>query len=89
MRPSDYDKYTSLPGWALDTLDKHRGDRRRFVYTRRQFEHADTHDPLWNAAQRAYGMRKRPTPDKLRKIGEAWRPYRSVAAWYLWQSLAK
>ena len=44
---------------------------------------------LMNAVHRAYGMRKRPTPDKLRKIAEAWRPYRSVASWYLWQSLTK
>lgn len=44
---------------------------------------------LLNAAQRAYGLRKRPTPDRLRKMGEAWRPYRSVAAWYLWASLTK
>jgi DNA-3-methyladenine glycosylase II len=39
------------------------------------------------AVQRAYGLRKRPKPDRLRKIGEAWRPYRSVASWYLWRSL--
>ena len=25
--------------------------------------------------------------DKLREHGEAWRPYRSVATWYLWRSL--
>ena len=43
---------------------------------------------LMNAVHRAYGMRKRPTADKLRKIGETWRPHRSVAAWYLWQSLS-
>ena len=43
---------------------------------------------LMNAAHRAYRLRQRPTPDKLRKLGEKWRPYRSVAAWYLWQSLA-
>lgn len=43
---------------------------------------------LMNAVQRAYGLRKRPDPKRLRKLGEAWRPYRSVAAWYLWQSLA-
>jgi DNA-3-methyladenine glycosylase II len=42
---------------------------------------------LMNAAHHAYKMRKRPTPDRLRKLGETWRPYRSVAAWYLWQSL--
>jgi DNA-3-methyladenine glycosylase II len=39
------------------------------------------------AVQKAYKLRQRPTPDRLRKIGEAWRPYRSVAAWYLWRSL--
>jgi DNA-3-methyladenine glycosylase II len=39
------------------------------------------------AVQKAYKLRKRPTPDRLRKIGEAWKPYRSVAAWYLWRSL--
>ena len=40
-----------------------------------------------NAIRRAYGMRKTPTPDRIRKIGDAWKPYRSVACWYLWQSL--
>ena len=24
---------------------------------------------------------------QLRKLGEAWRPYRSIACWYLWRSL--
>jgi DNA-3-methyladenine glycosylase II len=42
---------------------------------------------LMNAVQRAYGLRKRPDAKRLRKLGEAWKPYRSVAAWYLWQSL--
>lgn len=44
---------------------------------------------LMNAVQRAYGLRTRPDAKKLRKMGEAWRPHRSVAAWYLWQSLSK
>jgi 3-methyladenine DNA glycosylase/8-oxoguanine DNA glycosylase len=44
---------------------------------------------LMNAAQRVYKLRTRPTPDKLRKLGEAGRPHRSVAAWYLWASLAE
>ena len=39
------------------------------------------------AVQRAYGLRTRPKPERLRRIGEAWRPYRSVACWYLWRSL--
>lgn len=41
------------------------------------------------AIQRLYGLRKRPKPDRIRKIGEAWRPYRTVACWYLWRSLEK
>ena len=40
-----------------------------------------------NAIQRLYGMRKRPKSDRILKMGEAWRPYRSVASWYLWQTL--
>jgi DNA-3-methyladenine glycosylase II len=44
---------------------------------------------LMNAVQRAYGLRKRPDAKKLRKMGEAWKPHRSVAAWYLWASLEK
>jgi 3-methyladenine DNA glycosylase/8-oxoguanine DNA glycosylase len=39
------------------------------------------------AVKNVYGLRKRPTGDRIRKIGEAWRPYRSVASWYLWRSL--
>ena len=39
------------------------------------------------AIQRLYGLRKRPKPDRIRKIAESWRPYRTVACWYLWRSL--
>lgn len=39
------------------------------------------------AIQRLYGLRQRPKPDRIRKIAEAWRPYRTVACWYLWRSL--
>jgi DNA-3-methyladenine glycosylase II len=39
------------------------------------------------AVQRAYGLRKAPDPKRLMKIGEPWRPFRSVACWYLWASL--
>jgi DNA-3-methyladenine glycosylase II len=40
-----------------------------------------------NAIQRAYGLPKRPTPKDVLRIGEPWRPYASVASWYLWRSL--
>jgi len=40
-----------------------------------------------NAIQRLYGLRKRPDAKRILKMGDAWRPYRSVASWYLWQTL--
>jgi DNA-3-methyladenine glycosylase II len=40
-----------------------------------------------NAMQRLYGLRKKPKPERMTKIGELWRPYRTVACWYLWRSL--
>jgi DNA-3-methyladenine glycosylase II len=39
------------------------------------------------AVQRAYGFRSVPSPARLLRLGESWRPYRSVACWYLWASL--
>lgn len=42
---------------------------------------------IMTAIQRLYKLRKKPRPDRIRKIGDAWRPYRTVACWYLWRSL--
>lgn len=39
------------------------------------------------AMQRLYGLRKPPKPARMLALGEQWRPYRSVASWYLWRSL--
>src|SRR3989475_9326975 len=36
---------------------------------------------------KTFGRRKLPTPKQLMKLGEKWRPYRSVAAWYIWRAL--
>jgi DNA-3-methyladenine glycosylase II len=36
---------------------------------------------------KTFGKRKLPTPKQLMKLGEKWRPYRSVAAWYMWRAL--
>jgi len=36
---------------------------------------------------KTFGRRKLPTPKQFAKIGEKWRPYRSVAAWYFWRAL--
>lgn len=48
---SQYDAYDALPAWALRTLNFHAKDKRETLYTREQFERAETHDPYWNAAQ--------------------------------------
>ena len=39
------------------------------------------------AVQKAYNLRKTPDVKRLNTIAERWRPYRSVASWYLWASL--
>ena len=39
------------------------------------------------AMQRAYRLRTLPKPDVMQRIAAPWRPYRSVACWYLWRSL--
>ena len=35
--------------------------------------------------QHLHGMKRRPSPKTMERLGEAWRPYRSIAAWYLWR----
>ena len=47
----DYDKINGFPDWAKKTLSAHERDPRSFLYSREQFENAQTHDALWNAAQ--------------------------------------
>lgn len=44
---------------------------------------------IQKAIQRAYRMRKLPSATRMLQLGERWRPYRSVASWYLWESLDK
>jgi len=48
----DYDSLKRLPAWARETLDRHAADRRPYRYRRAELEAGETHDPLWNAAQR-------------------------------------
>ena len=40
-----------------------------------------------NGFKKLYRLRKEPTPDKMTTLAEPWRPYRSVASWYLWRVL--
>ena len=39
-----------------------------------------------NAVKRFYGLE--PTKDNMQQVAEPWRPWRSVASWYLWRSLS-
>ena len=47
-----YDSLACAEPWAARTLREHARDERPVRYTLRQLEEAETHDPLWNAAQR-------------------------------------
>ncbi len=40
------------------------------------------------AVQIEYGLEEMPTPERVLEIGEPWRPHRSLASLYLWESLA-
>jgi deoxyribodipyrimidine photo-lyase len=46
-----YDQLVNAEPWALRTLAAHAGDARPARYAERVMEQAETHDPLWNAAQ--------------------------------------
>lgn len=47
----NYANIKGAPDWAKKTLGEHRKDRRKYIYTLREFEGAMTHDDLWNTAQ--------------------------------------
>ena len=40
-----------------------------------------------NAIRKAYGLLELPKPAEMETLSEPWRPYRTVASWYLWRSL--
>jgi len=42
---------------------------------------------LRNAMKKLYDLPEIPRPAAMRELAEPWRPYRSVASWYLWRSL--
>ncbi len=37
----------------------------------------------------AYGKKHKPRPKELLAFGERWRPYRTVASWYMWRAFEK
>ena len=42
---------------------------------------------IQTAVQRVYQLSERPGPKQVAEIGARWRPWASVASWYLWRSL--
>lgn len=48
----NYDSPLGFHEWAQKTHEKHAPDKRAYLYTYLQLENAETHDPLWNAAQK-------------------------------------
>lgn len=44
---------------------------------------------LQKAVQVVFSLHELPKPTQVEKIGKRWKPYRSVATWYLWKSLQK
>jgi len=49
---TNYDSFEGFHSWAMDSLEKHRSDKRDYIYSLEIFENAKTHDDLWNAAQK-------------------------------------
>lgn len=47
-----YDSVEAFPEWAQKSLQQALTDARQYTYTKKQFELAETHDPLWNASQK-------------------------------------
>ncbi|MBN1879047.1 deoxyribodipyrimidine photo-lyase [bacterium] len=47
-----YDSIRAFPAWARKTLDDHQYDPRSYLYSIETYEAINTHDPIWNAAQR-------------------------------------
>lgn len=47
-----YDSLEALPPWVHKTMREHVNDERQFVYSLEELEAGETHDELWNAAQR-------------------------------------
>jgi deoxyribodipyrimidine photo-lyase len=49
---SNFDSLGALPAWVQKTMREHADDERPITYTLEELEAGETHDELWNAAQR-------------------------------------
>jgi deoxyribodipyrimidine photo-lyase len=64
---ASYDSVKGFPSWARRTLQKHRRDPRGYLYPLGRLERAQTHDALWNAAQKELVLRGRITVAIVRR----------------------
>ncbi len=48
----NYDSFDGFKPWAKKTLNEHRKDERKYIYSFEEFENAKTHEDLWNASQK-------------------------------------
>lgn len=48
----NYSKFSCLPNWAKQTLNKHKKDEREYLYNLEHLENYKTHDVYWNACQK-------------------------------------
>lgn len=54
----DYNKWEGITyKWAYETLEKHKKDKREYVYSLEELEEGKTHDKYWNGAQYEMKMR--------------------------------
>ncbi|XP_076281446.1 deoxyribodipyrimidine photo-lyase isoform X2 [Lasioglossum baleicum] len=47
----NYDLLEGAHAWSMETLNKHRKDKRKYIYSLHELENSKTHDDLWNACQ--------------------------------------
>lgn len=48
----NYDNINCAPDWAKQSLEAHKNDKREVLYSLEKLENAETHDDIWNIAQR-------------------------------------
>jgi deoxyribodipyrimidine photo-lyase len=65
LRNPAHATFDGLPDWGRKTLEEHRNDEREILYGPETLERGETHDPLWNAAQRQMA-REGWMPNRLR-----------------------
>lgn len=89
--------FTEIPAMADDDVVAHLTQVKGIgVWSAQMFLMFALHRPdvmptadfgLNNAIRRAYHKRAMPKPKQVLRVAEPWRPYRTVASWYLWRSL--